>query len=245
MKSPRGEVRIGCCGFRSSRADYYSILDAVEVQHTFYQPPRPATLEKWRAEAPGGFEFTIKAWQLITHRANSPTYRRLKREMTDEEKDESGSFRPSGIVEEAWGVTLECAEALAAKAILFQCPASFRPVKENVRNLRGFFGARRKRGRLHFCWEPRGGWPRELVKELCEELDLWHAVDPFAERTVTPGRCYYRLHGRKGWRYSYEDGELEELSSMLPKGAASYVFFNNVKMREDALRFKEIVEGGS
>jgi uncharacterized protein YecE (DUF72 family) len=93
---------------------------------------------------------------------------------------------------------------------------------------------------LTFCWEPRGGWPRELVRELCEELGLWHAVDPFSERTLTPGLCYFRLHGRKGWRYKYEDGELEELHSMLPRDAASYVFFNNVHMRDDACRFKEI-----
>jgi uncharacterized protein YecE (DUF72 family) len=34
---------------------------------------------------------------------------------------------------------------------------------------------------------------------------------------------------------------LEELSSMLPRRAASYVFFNNVEMLDDARRFREIV----
>lgn len=244
MKAPRGKVKVGCGGFRSSREDYYSILKAVEVQHTFYQPPRAETLARWRAEAPRGFEFTLKAWQIITHQSSSPTYRRMKRELTEEERGGAGSFRPTEIVEEAWRVTLECAAALGAKTILFQCPASFRPTRENVRNLRAFFGGR-ERGRLNFCWEPRGGWPRELVKELCEELDLWHAVDPFSERTATPGRCYYRLHGRKGWRYQYEQDELEELRSMLPKSSLSYVFFNNIKMREDAVRFRGIVEAGA
>ena len=61
-------------------------------------------------------------------------------------------------------------------------------------------------------------------------------------RTVTPDRCYFRLHGRNGWRYTYEDAELEELYSMLPQDAESYVFFNNIKMSEDAQRFKAIVE---
>lgn len=240
-KAPRGKVRIGCCGFRSSREDYYAELEAVEVQHTFYQPPRPETLAKWRAEAPRRFEFTLKAWQLITHQARSPTYRRLKRALTEEESEGAGSFRPTAIVEEAWRVTLECAHALKARTILFQCPASFRPSRENVSNLRRFFEGR-ERARLNFCWEPRGDWPRELVKELCEELDLWHAVDPFAERTQTPRRCYFRLHGRKGWRYQYERDELEELRTMLPKNTLSYVFFNNVKMREDAAHFREIAE---
>ena len=239
MASGERLVKIGCCGFRSSRESYYASLPAVEIQHTFYQPPLLATLEKWRNEAPAGFEFTLKAWQLITHQPSSPTYRRLKRELSDGERRQAGSFRPSGIVEEAWETTYECAKALDAKAVLFQCPASFGPTNDNLKNMLGFFG-RAKREGLKFCWEPRGGWPPDLIGDLCRDLDLWHVVDPFSLRTVTPGRCYFRLHGRGGWRYSYEDEEMEELYSMLPEGAESYVFFNNIEMRRDALRFKEI-----
>src|SRR5918911_676564 len=98
----RRAIKVGCCGFRSARAEYYALLPAVEVQHTFYQPPRLTTLAQWRAEAPPAFEFTLKAWQLITHRASSPTYRRLKRELSAEERDGAGSFRASEIVREAW-----------------------------------------------------------------------------------------------------------------------------------------------
>jgi uncharacterized protein YecE (DUF72 family) len=83
-----------------------------------------------------------------------------------------------------------------------------------------------------------------LVKQLCDELDLWHVVDPFSDTTVTPKKCYFRLHGRRGWRYRYEDSELEELRSMLPKRTTSYVFFNNVGMLQDAQRFKQVIEGG-
>ncbi|HEX8890919.1 MAG TPA: DUF72 domain-containing protein [Pyrinomonadaceae bacterium] len=243
MKPTKATIRIGCCGFRSSRVDYYSLLPAVEVQHTFYQPPQINTLEKWRAEAPAEFTFTVKAWQLITHQSSSPTYRRIKRELTEEEKEECGSFRPSKVVREAWKVTLDSAKAVQAEAVLFQCPASFKPTKTNMENMRKFFRkTATERDRLAFCWEPRGDWPREVVKALCEELDLWHAVDPFSARTVTPERCYFRLHGRRGWRYSYENDELEELFSMLPEGRESYVFFNNIKMIEDAVRFQEIVD---
>ncbi|MDT5059698.1 MAG: hypothetical protein QOH63_157 [Acidobacteriota bacterium] len=234
-------IKIGCCGFRSSREQYYPLLPAVEIQHTFYQPPQIATLERWREEAPVDFEFTVKAWQLITHQARSPTYRRLKRELTEKEKEGCGSFRSSRIVKEAWSVTASCARALNAKMVLFQCPASFKPTKVNIENMRKFFG-KVKRDGLSFCWEPRGDWSRDVIKDLCDELDLWHVVDPFSNRTVTPRRCYFRLHGRKGWRYTYEDAELEELYSMLPKEAESYVFFNNIKMSEVAQRFKAIVE---
>lgn len=236
-------VKVGCCGFRSSRTSYYGLLPAVEVQHTFYQPPQISTLQRWRKEAPADFEFTLKAWQLITHHSSSPTYKRLKRVLTEEEKEGAGFFRSSKIVDDAWDITRACAQALEAKAVLFQCPARFQPTGENIENLVRFFKGKARVG-LTFCWEPRGNWPRELVKSLCDDLDLWHVVDPFADTSVTPKKCYFRLHGRKGWRYRYEDAELDELYSMLPKRAAAYVFFNNIGMLDDAQRFKEIVKGG-
>jgi uncharacterized protein YecE (DUF72 family) len=56
----------------------------VEVQQTFYEPPADTTIRRWRARAPAAFEFTLKAWQLITHEPSSPTFRRLKRPLTVE-----------------------------------------------------------------------------------------------------------------------------------------------------------------
>lgn len=230
-------VRTGCCGFRMSRREYMESFSVVEVQQTFYQPPQISTLERWRAEAPPAFEFTLKAWQLITHESRSPTYRRLKRELSEEEREECGAFRPSAIVREAWEATRACAAALRARLVLFQCPASFTPTAGHIRDMRRFF-TRIERGGLRLLWEPRGDWPDETVRQLCEELELAHVVDPFAARTLTPGLCYFRLHGRNGFRYVYEDEELEELLGMLPREGPSYVLFNNVRMAQDAARFQ-------
>ena len=238
-------VKTGCCGFRMRQSEYTARFPVVEVQQTFYQPPKAETLRRWRADAPADFEFTLKAWMLITHEARSPVYRRLKRALTEEEREGCGAFRESEIVREAWEATRASAEALAAERVLFQCPASFKPAPRNVSNLRRFFSSV-DRGPLRFLWEPRGEWPDRLVRELCEELGLVHVVDPFAARTVTPGECYYRLHGRGGFRYVYETAELEELAEMLPRGrVTSYVLFNNVRMREDALRFQEIARASA
>lgn len=237
----KGNIRIGACGFRSTKEKYARILSCVEIQHTFYQPPQIATLERWRREMPDDFEFTIKAWQLITHEAKSPTYRRLKKELSETEKEEAGFFKPTAIVKEARNVTLACAEALKAKTILFQCPASFRQNGENIENLKKFF-SEIKRGKLNFAWEPRGeSWKDETVKNICKDLKLWHVVDPFTRKTLTPDKCYFRLHGRTGWRYKYEEDELEELAVMIPE-KNSYIFFNNIYMTEDAVKFQEIVE---
>lgn len=235
-------INIGTCGFRTNKIEYAALLSCVEIQQTFYQPPQIKTLERWRAEMPPDFEFTLKAWQLITHEARSPTYQRLKRNLTEKEKSEAGRFQPSAIVREAWETTLACAAALKAKTILFQCPASFKPYAENIANLENFFSGI-KRGQLDFAWEPRGDWSDQTIREICERHDLRHVVDPFKNITVTPDRCYYRLHGVTGWRYKYETDELEELVSLLPKNKNSYVFFNNIEMTDDALRFQEIVKG--
>jgi uncharacterized protein YecE (DUF72 family) len=235
------KVKIGTCGFRLTRGEYVHQLSAVEIQQTFYQPPQIKTLARWRGEAPADFEFTVKAWQLITHQSKSPTYRRLKRKLTETEREEAGFFKPTAIVWEAWETTLECARATQARMILFQCPASFTPTKTNISNMENFFSTV-KREQLQFCWEPRGEWSSDLIRSLCESLDLWHVVDPFMARTVTPAKCYFRLHGRKGWRYRYEDEELEELATMLPPDKISYVFFNNIGMTEDATRFQETLK---
>jgi uncharacterized protein YecE (DUF72 family) len=95
-------AKVGCCGFRLPLVEYTQLFPAVEIQQTFYQPPQILTLERWRAEAPSGFEFTLKAWQLITHASRSPTYKRLRRKLTDEERADAGFFKPTAIVREAW-----------------------------------------------------------------------------------------------------------------------------------------------
>jgi uncharacterized protein YecE (DUF72 family) len=234
------DVRVGTCGFRQNKYEYAEILKCVEIQHTFYQPPQIKTLESWRAEMPADFEFTLKAWQLITHESTSPTYKRLRKKLTEKESADTGFFKSTDIVNEALETTLACAEALGARTILFQCPAKFTETKENIANIRRFF-KKAKRGDRNFAWEPRGPWDNKVVKKICDDLDLWHCVDPFVRPTVTPDRCYYRLHGIGGWRYRYEDVELEELVSLLPEEQLSYVFFNNNVMTDDAIRFTRVI----
>lgn len=233
------KIKIGTCGFRSTKEEYAKTFSVVEVQHTFYQPPQIPTLERWRATVPGDFEFAVKAWQLITHEAKSPTFKRLKRILTETEKADAGYFKPTAIVTEAWETTLACAKALQAKTVLFQCPASFKQTRENIANLEKFF-ALVERGKLNFAWEPRGAWDGKTVKSICENLNLRHAVDPFAKQTETPDKVYYRLHGRGGFRYKYEEDELDELVALLPKNKISYVFFNNRYMTEDASLFQQL-----
>ena len=236
-------VKVGTCGFgRVKRPEYVQLFPVVEIQHTFYHPPEIKTLEKWRRELPDEFECTLKAWQMITHESSSPTYKRLKRPLTEKEIDEVGFFKPTDSVREALELTLECARALRARTILFQCPAKFQPLPENILNMKRFFTSFDRTG-LNLAWEPRGKmWEADVIRDICQELDLWDCVNPFARPTTTPDRCYYRLHGQPRWRYTYEDEELYELATLLPRDRLSYVFFNNITMKTDAMRFQKVLD---
>jgi uncharacterized protein YecE (DUF72 family) len=194
--------------------------------------------------APSGFEFTLKAWQLVTHEGSSPTYRRLREPLTSAERAEAGSFRLTPTVLRGWERTLECARLLRATAILLQCPRSFRPTEENVARLRAFCAEVERPEGVRLLWEPRGPWPADVVRDLCADAGLVHVVDPFVDATVTPEQAYFRLHGVTGARHVYTDEELErlrELVSELPGGATPYVMFNNIPRVGDVRRFRALL----
>jgi uncharacterized protein YecE (DUF72 family) len=233
--------KVGLCGFTIGAAAYFERFAVVEVQQTFYDPPPMQTLERWRAQAPPAFEFTMKAWQVITHAGTSRTYRRLKSPFTDREREEAGGFRVNETVMRAWKITAAACRTLRATAILFQCPASFRPTDENADAMRKFFTTVARPKDVRFLWEPRGPWPDDLVLSLCGELSLIHAVDPFIRPSLTPELIYWRLHGNRSHYAKYTDDELRQLRDWLPAEGEAYVMFNNIPRVEDSKRFLALV----
>jgi len=240
LRMEKGEIKIGCCGFPLAREKYFRLFSLVEIQQTFYQLPKYETAGKWRQTAPPGFEFTLKAWQLITHEPTSPTYRRLRRKIPPGHFRRYGSFRPTDEVLEAWDQTLQFARNLGASIVVFQCPASFRPERENIDHMHRFF-ARIDRGGLRLAWEPRGDWPEDVVRGIAQDLNLIHAVDPFQGRPLYGTLQYFRLHGIGGYGHRYTDGELKKILSWALSDRMTYVLFNNRGMKEDALRLKEFL----
>jgi uncharacterized protein YecE (DUF72 family) len=233
-------LKIGLCGFTIGAAAYFKQFEVVEVQQTFYDPPPRVTLERWRAQAPATFEFTMKAWQVITHAGTSRTYRRLRRAFDERARAEAGGFRVNDTVLAAWETTREAASVLRATAILFQCPASFRETTENTAAMREFF---RRIGRVpdvRYLWEPRGPWSDQVVATLCRDLDLVHSVDPFIRRSLTPDSTYWRLHGNRSHYASYTDDELRQLCDWLPAHGDCYVMFNNIPRVGDVRRFRAL-----
>jgi uncharacterized protein YecE (DUF72 family) len=83
MAKAEGEIRIGCSGwlYRHWRELFYpaglpqrrwfehyaATFDTVELNTSFYHLPKPETFDKWRAQAPLGFRYAVKAPRFITH----------------------------------------------------------------------------------------------------------------------------------------------------------------------------------
>jgi uncharacterized protein YecE (DUF72 family) len=241
QSSDIASLHLGMCGWNGSQGSYFESFDCIEIQSTFYDPPTPQVARRWRAAAPPGFQFCLKAWQLITHRAVSPTYRRLRSPLAANERDSVGSFRQTDHVWQAWQRTLEIAKALEAQVILFQCPKSFIPTSENLSNFSAFFRRVESHG-IRLAWEPRGeAWTADIVRDLCGDYDLIHCVDPFESMSVHGDIRYWRLHGRGSYSYRYTDADLTTLRHMLTKQPQpGYLMFNNFSSKADALRFRHL-----
>jgi uncharacterized protein YecE (DUF72 family) len=234
-------VKVGCCGFPINKKEYFKKFSLVELQSTFYEiPAKIETVKKWKEEAPKDFEFTLKAFQVITHDSKSPTYKRLKRKFGNPKN--YGFFQNTREVFEAWEMTKEVAKALDSKIVVFQCPASFKPEKKNIENFQKFFKQIKEKNFI-FVWEPRGNWSENLIKGLCKELNLVHCVDPFKQKPLFGKINYFRLHGRDGYnlRYKYTSKDLKELLKFCDK-KENYVLFNNLSMKDDALKFQSLCQ---
>jgi len=245
------EVKVGTCGWsvKGGKDAYCRTFRTVELQDTFYRLPKPETVERWRANAPEGFEFIVKAWQALTHPTESPTWRRVGGPPRWGRADGFGHLRPTEENFKAWDEVLGICQALKSRIVIIQTPPSFGYSEENVANVRGFIPLVERKGLL-LGWEPRGSWSQhpETVASLCQELSLVHVVDPFRRLPSTEtNTVYFRLHGigkgETNYSYRYTNGDLKNLLSIVENQGARevYVMFNNVTMAEDALKFKNFV----
>lgn len=185
----------------------------------------------------------MKAFQAITHTYNHRTYRKVR--FSAEELAQCGGFCDTDVVRSAWELTRSLALALEATFVVFQCPPRFQATEQTIAHMRAFFQWA-TRGRLRFVWEPRhSSWTKDLVANLCRELELIHAVDPFEQSSVFGEPHYFRLHGKSlgDYRYDcdypYSDAELEQLRRWCAK-QPTYCMFNNKQMAVDARRFEQL-----
>ncbi len=238
-------MKIGCCGFQISRNKYFENLRLVEIQKTFYKPPRLSTLERWRREAPGDFEFTVKAWMAFTHDPRSRIWSKtgLPRE------EDYGLLKPTKRNFGIWEEFKEVIKKLNVRVVVFQSPPSFKATKENVNNANRFFSS--IKGDFRLAWEVRDeSWV--LSKDfylILKSHDITHVVDLLRKTPLYGKFRYYRLHGARKdkkivYSYKYSKENLSNIVSLIKKFqlGENYVLFNNSYYSfENAIQLKEML----
>jgi len=244
-------VKVGCCGFPRSRKQYFKEFSVVELQNTFYNLPTISWAEKIRREAPDNFEFSMKAWQVITHPKRSPTWKKL-RDKPPGDPNNYGFLKPTKENLSALEKTVEVASILKSKIIVLQTPPSMPFSEEMIRQVDLFFeNAESIVGDIMLGWEPRGRWAEQhdVLRAILEKHRVIHIVDPFRREPVWYNDIiYFRLHGigprETNYKYKYTDKDLQYLLDRIRQYNAEifYVMFNNIYMYDDALRFKRMLE---
>lgn len=258
-------VAVGTCGYsrfdagedwqsqyESKLAAYADAYPMVELNRTFYDLPMERTARRWREEVGSTFGFAVKVWQAVTHPTSSPTWRD-RDDLTAAQREHFGYLEPHEVVFEAWRDTLDVASAMGAETVLVQTPPSFGPEEPGPDRVRAFFEGADRDG-FRIAWEPRGDWldRRDLVAELCGDLDLAFVVDPLRDPLPGVGDLgYFRLHGlnadRYDYAYEYADDELDWLVDVLEDVREDfdrvYCLFNNFNKFEDARRLRDRLGG--
>jgi uncharacterized protein YecE (DUF72 family) len=182
---------------------YAQVLDAVEINSSFYRPHRLSTYQRWAASVPETFRFAVKVPKAVTHE------RRLK-----------GAAAPlTRFLTEVGGLGPKLGP------LLVQLPPSFAVELEVTY---GFFQDLRQRTEGPIACEPRhNSWFMPEVEDLLNELRIGRvAADPApalgADRPGGwGGLTYVRLHGSPRVYYSsYSEEAVRAVAASLTRRAA-------------------------
>lgn len=156
-------------------SEYATVFEAIELDTTFYAPPRESTLAQWDRQTPAHFRFSAKVPRLVTHE------RRLLGPAAVKEAREFGQLLRAGLGEKlGW--------------LVLQLPPDFAPAEG--RNLLAFAEALGQEG-LPFTVELReSGWQESgLAQQVLERGFSLVTTD----RVAVPGAplTYLRLLGEE------------------------------------------------
>jgi uncharacterized protein YecE (DUF72 family) len=208
-------IRIGTAGWSIPRTSrdrfpaegttlerYAAMLNAAEINSSFYRPHMPSTYERWAASVPDGFRFSVKLPKTISHTARLANSEPL----LDAFLAECGAL----------GHRLGCVLVQLAPKHTFDGDVA-----------RAFFTSLRERFSGAVAIEPRHpSWFEPEPDALLREMRVARvAADPPRDpRDGTPGGwsdlAYYRLHGSPRIYYSaYEENYLTALGTRLREHA--------------------------
>lgn len=197
---------------KSRRFDFYAArFNAVEINATFYRSFKDSTYLNWKARAPQGFGYMLKAPKTITH---------LKL-LRDVETDIQAFCRPAALLEDAFEmILLQAAPNLPYDLGLLRTALQAFPDPARV--------AVEFRSRLWFTPEVE-----TLLSDLGAAFCNVDSPRQSLTEILTSQRAYIRLHGRQRWYASdYTEADLLQVAGsahrLASRGASRvYIFFNN------------------
>jgi uncharacterized protein YecE (DUF72 family) len=237
------QIRIGCSGWQYAhwRADFYPAelpqrlwyqfyagrFDTVEINNTFYRLPTAGVFRSWRASAPPGFVFAVKASRYLTH------MKKLK--------------DPDAPLELFFSRARQLGRTLGP--VLYQLPPKW-PV--NVPRFETFLKAL-PRHRQHAVEFREPSWYRDDVFALLERHHValcLHDMHGSASGREDAGPfVYVRFHGTEQYSGSYPDEHLQRWADWLAErvrgGKRVYAYFNNDvggHAPRDAMRLRDMMK---
>jgi uncharacterized protein YecE (DUF72 family) len=220
-------------------ADY---CDTIEINSSFYAPPRPRDAAAWarRVRNNPRFRFTAKAWQRITHESRGADESVLAADCAEIRK----SLAP-------------LAEAGVLGAVLIQFPWRFRCTEENQEYLDKLFRTLKD---FPLALEVRhASWDREPFYDFLRGrgVAFCNVDQPVIGNSIKPGERvtsrlgYFRMHGRNyaNWfredagrdaryDYLYSKAEVQQLAEQIRtvhQGAEETYAITNNHFRGQAL----------
>lgn len=200
-------------------------FNTLELNNSFYNFPRVATLKKMHDNTREDFMFSIKMNRLITH------YQRMKNS-----SDKVNEFIQTA--EEGFGDKLGC--------ILFQLPPSFNFTEENLHNLLESVPYE-KRCVIEFrnlSW-----WDASVFDALKQHnLTFCNISFPGLPEDIymTTDIFYLRMHGvPELFKSSYSTESLKAKAAATPEAAHQLIYFNNTMFEAgytNARELREILE---
>jgi uncharacterized protein YecE (DUF72 family) len=220
------EIHVGCSGWFYSHwrgifypaqevttknwfAYYANVFRTVELNAPFYRWPTPATVRRWKRDAPPGFIYTVKVNQEITHVRRLARTRKLVRSYYD-----------------------EIAPVLAEKmgCFLFQFPPGFHYSAARLKSLVAQLDPA-YRNVVEF--RHRSWWRDAVYEAFAKNNIAFCAVSaPRLPDTFPPNQplLYVRFSGRTRWyRHDYSREELARWVERIRASAAkeAWIYFNN------------------
>jgi uncharacterized protein YecE (DUF72 family) len=246
MDRGAAEARVGCSGWQYKHwrgafypadtpqtrwFDYYaSCFDTVEINNTFYRLPEAAAFASWRARAPKGFLYAVKASRFLTH----------MKKLKDPVDPLDRLFSRARLL----GGTLG--------PVLYQLPPRW---SLDFDRLEVFVRALPKRRRHAIEFRDPSWYTREvfaLLDRYHVALCLHDMAGSATGRLAHGPFVYVRFHGPQKYNGRYPDEVLASwadwLSAQLKEGRPVYAYFNNdigAHAPRDAVRLRHLLAGYS